>query len=273
MVSPLLSAYDLLSTGVTNFIGLFRDSPSTIKKFADHMGEVDFKTSFLGKTIDSVRQNALPQFVTQIQNATIAIVNADTAWKNLTGTLDREVALDNAKTDLAELEAAAKLAFGSGAQADIDAYEAQAAEFATMLATISGTMDGISSKEILIRYKTQGPAAALELANYLARGAEYGGLSQADALGLAGISGFTLPARAMGGPVSPGGGPYIVGERGPELFTPGSSGSITPNGALGGNTINVTVTSADPNAVVAALQQWSRNNGAVPISTTTAIRR
>jgi len=41
--------------------------------------------------------------------------------------------------------------------------------------------------------------------------------------------------RAEGGPVR-GGGSYIVGERGPELFTPGVSGSITPNNALGGST-------------------------------------
>lgn len=39
--------------------------------------------------------------------------------------------------------------------------------------------------------------------------------------------------RASGGPVS-GGSPYIVGERGPELFVPGGSGSIVPNHALGG---------------------------------------
>lgn len=44
---------------------------------------------------------------------------------------------------------------------------------------------------------------------------------------------------ATGGPVS-GGKSYIVGERGPELFTPSSSGNITPNNALGGNvTVNV----------------------------------
>ena len=43
------------------------------------------------------------------------------------------------------------------------------------------------------------------------------------------------PGRASGGPVS-GGKPYIVGERGPELFTPGISGGITPNHALGGST-------------------------------------
>ena len=39
--------------------------------------------------------------------------------------------------------------------------------------------------------------------------------------------------RASGGPVA-GGSPYIVGERGPELFVPGRSGSVVPNGQIGG---------------------------------------
>ena len=45
--------------------------------------------------------------------------------------------------------------------------------------------------------------------------------------------------KAAGGPVR-GGGTYLVGERGPELFSPGVSGMITPNHALGGGT-NVVV--------------------------------
>lgn len=40
-------------------------------------------------------------------------------------------------------------------------------------------------------------------------------------------------ARAGGGPVSSGNA-YLVGEQGPELFMPGMSGSIVPNGALAG---------------------------------------
>jgi hypothetical protein len=44
--------------------------------------------------------------------------------------------------------------------------------------------------------------------------------------------------RAAGGPVT-GRTPYIVGERGPELFVPGMSGGIVPNHALGGGGINV----------------------------------
>ena len=46
-------------------------------------------------------------------------------------------------------------------------------------------------------------------------------------------------AKAAGGPVK-GGSSYLVGERGPEMFSPGVSGTITPNHALGGTT-NVVV--------------------------------
>jgi hypothetical protein len=53
--------------------------------------------------------------------------------------------------------------------------------------------------------------------------------------------------RASGGPVS-GGTSYLVGERGPEIFTPRSNGSIIPNRAMGGGTvINLNVSGAiDP---------------------------
>jgi hypothetical protein len=49
--------------------------------------------------------------------------------------------------------------------------------------------------------------------------------------------------RAVGGPVSAMDS-YMVGERGPELFTPGAGGFITPNNRLGGSsgsTYNITV--------------------------------
>jgi len=45
--------------------------------------------------------------------------------------------------------------------------------------------------------------------------------------------GATVEGRAAGGAVM-GGQSYLVGERGPELFTPNRSGNIVPNGALGG---------------------------------------
>ena len=267
MVSPLISAWNLLSTGVKNFFSLFEDEKEVIPVFAEDMRLAREDTDDFKVAIKQARLDAILPFNNAVDGMTTALMNADNAWKDLTDSLDQEVSLDNAKTKLAELEAAAKLAFGSGAQADIDAYEQQAADFATMLSTIAGNMDDISSKEILIRYKTQGPAAGLELANYLAQGAEYRGLSEYDALTLSGISG----TRANGGPVM-GGGTYLVGERGPELFTPTSSGNITPNGAVGGNTITVNVNGGDPDAVVRAIQKYARQNGAIPLQTTTSAR-
>ena len=63
------------------------------------------------------------------------------------------------------------------------------------------------------------------------------------------IGGMFGGGRAAGGPVV-GGTTYLVGEQGPELFTPSGSGNIIPNGALGGggsNVINITVNGAiDP---------------------------
>jgi hypothetical protein len=53
--------------------------------------------------------------------------------------------------------------------------------------------------------------------------------------------------RALGGPVM-GGTPYLVGESGPELFTPNTTGSITRNGDLGQSqpvTVNFTIVAND----------------------------
>ncbi len=83
---------------------------------------------------------------------------------------------------------------------------------------------------------------AIELAGR-AKGAFGGGSSALKGSGLLkaipGMAGITGPlgalsgARASGGPVS-GGRSYLVGERGPEIFTPRGSGSIIPNGTKGG---------------------------------------
>ena len=56
------------------------------------------------------------------------------------------------------------------------------------------------------------------------------------------------PRREYGGPVS-GGGSYLVGERGPEMFTPSSSGSITPNNQMGEHTINMNINAIDPKGI------------------------
>lgn len=72
-----------------------------------------------------------------------------------------------------------------------------------------------------------------------------------------GLSGQIRPLtmRANGGPVQAG-TPYIVGERGAEMFVPSRSGSIVPNNALGGGmVVNVDARgAADPAAVRAQVE-------------------
>jgi polyhydroxyalkanoate synthesis regulator phasin len=63
----------------------------------------------------------------------------------------------------------------------------------------------------------------------------------------------SIQGRASGGPVSAG-RPYIVGERGPELFVPGSSGGIVPNGAMMGGMTVAPVYNIDARGATADLQ-------------------
>jgi hypothetical protein len=81
------------------------------------------------------------------------------------------------------------------------------------------------------------------------------------------IPNVKLPRLAEGGIVS---SPTIamIGEGGePEAIIPLSKLASMGFGGNGGPTVNITVTSADPNAVVAALQRYVRMSGPVPVTT------
>lgn len=86
-------------------------------------------------------------------------------------------------------------------------------------------------------------------------GTVVGGLPQIGSL-LGAILG--LPGRATGGPVAPGRA-YRVGERGPELFVPASSGRIDPQSASVARDVRVSITVNAPSATAPrALEQSSR---------------
>ena len=78
------------------------------------------------------------------------------------------------------------------------------------------------------------------------------------------VVGSLLPvagARAAGGPVAAG-QTYLVGEKGPELFTPSGDGAITPNAALGnaslggqGANVTVNITTADAQSFMKSKSQ------------------
>ena len=85
------------------------------------------------------------------------------------------------------------------------------------------------------------------------------------------ISNIFGGGRAAGGSVM-GGTSYLVGERGPELFTPNSNGSIVPNNRLGGGgtIINLTVNGAiDPIGTARAISNVLGNEATTSGSFTT----
>jgi hypothetical protein len=85
-------------------------------------------------------------------------------------------------------------------------------------------------------------------------------LNALGAVGAAGGSGAGFPQRARGGPVAAN-RMYMVGEEGPEMFVPRTSGTIVPNGQLQGGTMNLTqnITTGDPILTAAEVVRRQRD--------------
>ena len=73
---------------------------------------------------------------------------------------------------------------------------------------------------------------------------------------------FELPKLAGGG-MAKAGRTHLVGERGPELFTPGVSGMVTPNHALGGSTTVVVNVDASGSSVEGDEEQANQFGSAI----------
>lgn len=100
-----------------------------------------------------------------------------------------------------------------------------------IISTINGTMD------FLVQKAGQAKKLVDDILSATAKAGQ--NFTIQGALGLnADFSKKVDGARADGGPVRSG-GTYLVGERGPELFTPSRSGTITPNG--GGSPISINI--------------------------------
>ena len=153
------------------------------------------------------------------------------------------------------------------AAAALESLKAPAQEAATAIEDAFGRA-GDSLTRSLTRAAADGEVTLAELARAVlnavnsAAGARGGGLSGAIAAALGGFGG----ARADGGPVL-GGGAYLVGERGPELFTPAGHGAISPAGSFGGRgavTVNVTARDA---------QSFLRSEGQIAAMLSRAVMR
>lgn len=97
-----------------------------------------------------------------------------------------------------------------------------------------------------------------EMANSILKDLARIAIRQAIVKPLLGGLGGIIPGLMAGGPAAAG-APYIVGERGPELFIPNQSGMVVPNNKLGGlnigpQTTNLTVQGGADNRTIATMQ-------------------
>jgi len=210
--------------------------------------------------------------IDSMEDTTDTVYDLNIAWERMLNTIDDTRQINDVRDSLDEVKQAAMEAFGDPTK--IREYDDAVANLIEEIARLATTvqMSNADQNTLKVLVDTGQLERAVELMAIIKTGRGRVTLPQAVQamtetdlfLGTLGI-----PGRAMGGPVSAG-GTYLVGEQGPELLTLGSSGGfVTPNHALGGNTINITVTSADPNEVVRALQAYNRQSGPVPVTTRT----
>jgi phage-related minor tail protein len=108
---------------------------------------------------------------------------------------------------------------------------------------LRGVLAGIAQDiaRIILRQTVTTPLAGLVMGGL---SSALGGLIGGGPSDIRGPGGSTsIPfggPRALGGPVEAGSA-YLVGEQGPELFMPGQSGRIIPNGQTGSTVVNQTI--------------------------------
>ena len=265
---------DDIEQGFKDIFGMFSSKKEVIPVFADDMKAAREETEDFRDIIKQTRLDAVMPFKTTLNDTWKEIRNVDDAWKDLIGSLETDVAIDNAKTSLDNLGTAAAQAFTTGSTEDIAAYREQLLKATTDIMNLALNMDDISSHQVKVLVDKGDLEGALALIGqikafqktYAKVSDPFAAMAGAAQIDLSGLQ--FRGARALGGPVAPGGS-YLVGERGPELFTPSSSGNITPNNAMSGANITVNVNGGDPNSIVRALQQYVRQSGPVPLNVRT----
>jgi hypothetical protein len=256
-----------------DIVGNGTQAEEQLSDLAGVLNDNRINTDNFKSAIQRANRDALNPFKITLNDTWKEVQNIDRAWQDLIGRLETDVAIDNARTSLDELGTAAAQAFTTGSTEDIAAYREQLLKATTDIMNLALNMDDISSHKVKVLVdKGDLEGALLLIGQIKAFQKTYGNVSDpyaamAGAANLSSLAGLDFSGfKASGGPVS-GGSSYIVGEKGPELFTPGASGSITPNHALGGGAnITVNVTGGDPNSIVRALQQYVRNSGPLPVS-------
>jgi len=236
-------------------------SKEQLAEFGDKAAIAAIAAEKLGDAYREMVPNALGYVLLEANEALEEqdelVTELSEAWQVLLGTLDIREQFDKLAESLDEVFTAAIKAFGGGAE-ELRKFNAEQKNAIETIGKLAIALDLTFGEQNKLKiYVDNGDLAAAE--DYLRKIQRGFGVDLGFGVGIQG-------KRANGGPVS-GGSSYIVGERGPEIFTPSGSGMITPNSAVGGNTITINVQGADPQAVVRALQDYNRTAGPIPVNT------
>ena len=252
----------------TAFRDLAETSPATAQRLLDlneayiYQGSsADALNGILDKTITATVNagNAASASADMIDEATTATDAFSASWDLLAQSLNTQVNWDKLDTSFDQLKIKAAEAFGG--------TEEQVKDFNEQLVTT------FEQLEVIIEQLNLPPEVSTKIAIMYEKGEMDKIWALLNALDRAGITkrmaalgpgpgiGF-FPGMAAGGTVV-GSGLSWVGENGPELLNLPQGATVTPMAAttVGGNTINITVTSADPQAVINAIRDFERRNG------------
>jgi hypothetical protein len=246
-----------LGTFLGEIGGLFNDNEENAKEAEEAAKSLgDAYSGYVSSRLAESREDMLLMNLA-LEDQEEQIARTDLKWQALKGTLKLDSAITDAKEQLVDLKEIAIQAF-AGAEGAAADYEQSVIDAQLKVLALAETIALTDSQKNQIRVlvDTEQLDRAISLIEVIGAG---GYTPELNAMRFRG-------ARALGGPVAPGGS-YLVGERGPELFTPSSSGNITPNNALGGANITVNVNGGDPNSIVRALQQYVYQSGPVPVNT------
>ena len=179
-----------------------KDQADILKRNFDLQEEEFKKAQELAKGLTDIVRDG---FVDGIKAATDETRSLSEALTNMLNRLSDQL-----------LQMAANLAFYGNAQGTLSQGQGIVGSLLGSVASIFNPLSGLT-----------GP------------GDRYGGMSPEKFIKMGGPT-APPPVRALGGLVGAG-QPYLVGERGPELFVPGAQGNIVPNNAMGSTSVVVNV--------------------------------
>ena len=181
------------------------------------------------------------QDITQRELATIQRQNEQDGLQAITAYLEKQYELNTAIQQQNALAESVSSTLGQGMTSVFDALIQGSDNWGKSLQQIaSKVLVDIANQLIRIFVIEQAVSAIKSFLSPFSPSTPLGaGGGMAGKFGTLGPN-YGIAQRAIGGPVSAG-TPYMVGERGPELFMPSRGGSIIPNNALGGGSTSVVV--------------------------------